>query len=666
MSDTAFLQDGAIVLGIAVAVAWMFRIVRVPSIIGFLITGMAIGPSGWQLIGPERVSEFSEIGLVLLLFTIGLELSPEPLLRSGRRLIQAALIQIVLTMILVLPVLFLNGGVELAGGMVIALAVALSSTAIVLKQMSDRGETRSTTGLITTGILLLQDVIVIALLLVVSLASSRAEGSWQGAAARSGGGLLGVLILIAFSRRGLPAVLNQISRHGGRELITLFAVVMACGGAWLAHLVGWSPALGACIAGLLLAGADQRHQLVAEVTPFRDVFNAIFFIALGMSVRLENAFAHLILLDGAIIATLLLKPAITALAVRLAGWPVRIGIQVGIGLCTVSEFSYVLVRQACEVNLLPPESLDLMVAYAVGTMMIGALLYPVAAPLSLFLSKYFHAGEHEKDQPEDTAEPQGLENHVIIVGYGLTGVNLAKMLAATHTPYCVVEMNQSLLQDARKTGAPVIMGDATRMTILEHAGIDAARVLVVAINEKQATQRIVAQVSARRPDLYLLARTNFAADIEALYQRGAKLVIPEDFETSIEVAAHVLKRYGIPDNIVEAQVAAVRTGGYGMLRGKSTTRAGHAELIKILERTTTQTYYLAEESPICGQTVAQTNLRARTGCLIIAVVRAGKPITSPQPDFALQANDVLVLVGAHVQIDAARRLLDGTPDPSSA
>ncbi len=203
------------------------------------------------------------------------------------------------------------------------------------------------------------------------------------------------------------------------------------------------------------------------------------------------------------------------------------------------------------------------------------------------------------------------------------------MLRATHVPYCVVEMNPALVQAARNDGSEVIVGDATRMSILAHAGIDAARALVVAINDHQATKRTVAQVSARRPGLYILARTNFAKDIERLYQLGAKRVIPQDFETSIEVGAHVLRQFGIPDNIVEAQIAAVRSGGYGMLRGKPTDRAATEELMKILERTTTQTFYLAEDSFATAKTIAETNLRARTGCTIIAVVRAGNPSTNP-------------------------------------
>jgi CPA2 family monovalent cation:H+ antiporter-2 len=323
----------------------------------------------------------------------------------------------------------------------------------------------------------------------------------------------------------------------------------------------------------------------------------------------------------------------------------------------VSEFSYVLAHEAQQVHLLPPGLLDLITVYTVGSMMAGALLYPFAGNIAASI-----AGLLQSDAAPSTGEPSSegqdrFQHHVVIVGYGFTGSNLARMLKATHIPRVVVEMNQSQVKAAREAEIPVIVGDATRMIILERAGIDKARALVIAINDHQAARRVVAQACARRPDLYILARTAFVRDIERLYDLGAKLVIPQDFETSIEVAAHVLKQFGIPDNIVEAQIAAVRSGGYGMLRGKPTDRAASAELIRILERTAIQTYYIGDDSYAKGRTLAQLDLRARTGCTVIAAVRAGQPTTNPPPDFILQANDVLVLVGAHRQIESAKAVL---------
>ena len=663
MDQLYYVNEAVIVFGTALAAAWLFRLVRLPSIIGFLVAGMAIGPSGWGLIAHDDVGRFSEFGLVLLLFTIGLELSPEPLLRVGPRLVAVTVLQIGATMAAAMAVLRLLTPLALTPIAILGIAIALSSTAIVLKQMSDRGETNSTTGFITTGILLLQDVIVIILMLVLSLVASGPEPKWDQAILRGALGLGGLAAVTLAARRLLPFLLDQVIRYGGRELITLFAVLMACGGAGLAGLAGWSPALGACIAGLLLAETDQRHQLVAEITPFRDVFNAMFFVSLGMLANLDVFSSHVALIGGAILATILLKPVFTALAVVGLGWPLRLGLQVGIGLCTLSEFSYVLAREAHRIQLIPSGAMDVLVAYSVGTMTVGALLFPAAGPVAAWVSARLRRDVPESAALKPAGKDDGFKNHVIIVGYGFTGSNLARMLKATHVPHCVVEMNRGLVKQARQAGAPVVVGDATRMAILEHAGIDEARALVLAVNDTQATQRVVAQVGKRRPDLYVLARTAFVRDIDTLYELGAKVVIPQDFETSVEVAAHVLKQFGIPDNVVEAQIASVRSGGYGMLRGKPTDRAAHAELIKILERTATQTFYLEEYSFACGRTLAEVNVHALTGCMLIAVVRSGVPTTNPPSDFQFRRNDVLVLVGAHRLVEAAMALLERRDAP---
>ena len=378
-----------------------------------------------------------------------------------------------------------------------------------------------------------------------------------------------------------------------------------------------------------------------------------------MMVDLNEALARFPFLALIIAGTMIMKTVIAGGGVVFAGWSIRIAIQVGIIMSMLSEFSYVLALQAYTAGLIEASTLGVIISYAVGTMMAGALLFPITRPIATFLADKI--SDTAPDSEQSISTDPSLQSHVIIIGYGPTGVNLARMLKATHVPHCVVEMNRANVAAARRADIHVVVGDATRMSILKHAGIDNARVLVVAVNDKHATERIVAQVAARRPELYILARSDFVNEIDRLRQLGAKLVIPQDFETSIEIGAHVLRQFGIPDNIVEAQIASVRAGGYAMLRGKATDRAATAELIKILQRTATQTFYIGKDSAACGKTIAETDLRARTGCMIIAVVRAQKPTTNPSPDFRLAANDVLVLVGAHQQIEAAKKILEGAP-----
>lgn len=650
------ISQVAILFGTALAVSWAFRYFKAPSVIGYLITGLIIGPSALSLISEEQVSNFSEIGLVLLLFIIGLELSPKPLLDAGPRLLVTTILQLALTALPVALLGYYVGGQGMVGAFVLGAAVSLSSTAITLKVLLDRKEVSSAMGNISTGILLLQDVYVMILMLLVPLLAVASGGNWSGELLKSGMGLAAMTAIVIVMRFALPVILRQISYRGGPELMTLLAVVMAAGGAWSAEIFGWPPAIGACIAGLLLAQADERHQLVADISPFRDVFNALFFISLGMLVQLDVVMLHAPMLMVAIGATLFLKTLITAGAVRVGGWPNRLALQVGLSLCTVSEFGYVLASVADHAGLFGENMLSLLIPYAVGTMLIGAVLVPLSGTLSLWLLG------RDTDQGEEMEGPAG---HVMIVGFGVTGENLSRVLNATHMPFEIIEMNPILVARAKETGGHVVVGDAARMSILHEAGLNRARALVIGINDIPATRHIVAQARALRKDLYIIVRTPFASEVEPLYKRGASMVIPSDFEVSIKIFAQVLTELGIPDNVIQAQIASIRAGGYGVLRGLQTQRAEHLdELMELFRTTSTQTFYVREDSPAANCTLGASNLRARTGVNIIAVVRNGKAETNPGADYVIETGDVLVLLGNHAQLNDARVALAGDSSKS--
>lgn len=471
---------------------------------------------------------------------------------------------------------------------------------------------------------------------------------------------MGVTLL---ARLVMPTLIQQVFRRGGQELMTLFAVLMACGGAWLADLAGWSWALGSCIAGLLLAQTDLRHQLHAEITPFRDTFNALFFISIGMLVDVQLALRYALPLLAIVVATLLFKTLLTGLAVSLAGWPIRIATAAGLGLCTISEFGYVLMSEATRLDLMSAELVRQLVAVTVGTMLLGAILVPVSGRISFAVARLLSGSAPAAD---DAGRPDSRAGHVILVGYGLNGRNVASVLRAVRIPFVVVEMNRAWAAQARAENEHVIVGDATRASILHLAGLDRARALVVAISDPAATRSIVAQAHARRPSLYILARTRAIHELDALYQLGARLVIPEEFETSIEIFAHLLREFGLPDNIIDQQVTLVRAGRYGMLRGRPTDRALRAEWLHALEAAATRTYLVQAASPACHKSLRELDLRARTGITVVAVTRGGKPIANPSPDLKIEPDDVLVLVGTHKQLSEVDSVLDPPDIPGVA
>lgn len=655
------LQSILIAFGSALAAGWCMRALRLPVVMGFIVSGVAVGPSAMGLIDEHSVAELGEIGLILLLFIIGLELSPELLLKAGWRLFAACGGQLGVCVLFAAGIAFAFGGLPPVAMLLLGICIYLSSTAIVLKHLGDRGEINTATGGLTTGILLLQDVIAVLAMLSLSVLSAGGNQSAGRAVLLLGIQVAGLCFAFVAARAVLPRVISSISSKGGHELLTLFAVVMAAAGGWLAHLLGWSPALGACVTGLMLAEADHRHQLAADIAPFRDTFTALFFVSLGMQVDLGETWTRLPLLVAAVGVTLVLKPIVIALPLKILGWPVRISLRTGLGMATISEFSYVLARQAVEAGVISTAAVSFLTAYAVTAMAAGALLLPFADRISMRLGAWLSRAP-QKPEDEDASPAAHHANHVIIVGYGFAGETLARMLNSSGIESCAIEMNPARVWQAKEDGISVVAGDAASALILEHAGLMEARALVVGINNRAAADRVVAQAVLMRPNLYVLARTVYSGEIERLYKLGATQVIPQDFEATIEVAAHILKQFGIPDNIIEAQITSMRAGGYAMLRGKATSRAATEELIRVLQTTATQTFFIERESPACDQTIAQTNLRARAGCMIIAVVRNGVPTTNPAPDFLLRSGDVLVMVGAHAQLNAARTIL-APPQP---
>lgn len=658
----------AIVLTAALAVGWAARMLGAPSIVGYLCTGVLLGPTllggrVFQGISTNDVTILGDVGLVLLLFTIGLELNPERLLQLGARLVAATLLQVAGTAFAAMFFIYWFVDPPFAAALVLGIGVSLSSTAIVLKVLHDRGEIHTTAGSISTGILLLQDIAVIAFMLLVPLIAPAGPGEAGRAALWTTAiGLLEFAAAVTIAHFLLPRAVRAVTQRGGHEVTALFALLAAAGGAMAAHHAGWPLEVGACIAGLLLARADVKHQLIADITPFRDIFNAIFFIALGMLVDFSVVVEHFWLLAGAIVLTLLVKAVLTSGAIVIAGWPLRHGIQIALGLCTVSEFAYVLAREANQYQLVSDYALRLLVPYAVGTMLLGALLVPFSAAIAQAVVRRVqpgHARTHDEADDSDSAQ----KGHVIIIGYGLNGQNLVRVSASTRIPHCVIEMNVTRVHRARENGARVIYGDAARMPILKSAGLMTARALVAAIDDVPTTRHIIAQARAARKDLYIVARTSHVAEIDVLKACGADVVIPAEFEVSIEIFSQVLKEFRIPDNVLRAQIASIRAGGYSVMRGLPYDRAAHLkELLEVFSTTATETYYVQDGSAAAHKTIAMLALRKATGASIIAVVRSGHPNANPAPDFEIMPGDVLILVGSHPELDAARARLDPSAD----
>src|SRR3990172_3972970 len=560
MHDFPILRDLVILVAAAIPVVIAAHRLRVPSVVAFLLTGIAIGPHGLGLIGrQDSVAGLAELGVLLLLFTIGLELSLSRVVRLGRLVLQGGGLQLVGTAAAVAAVAVATGTAGNAAVLYGAL-VALSSTAIVLRVYTDRGELDTPHGRVVVAVLLM--------LLIPVLAGGAAGGAGTtDAIVRTFGLSLAVLAALVLGGRLLvPRVLERVAALRNREIFTLSIVLFGLGAAYVTASFGLSLAIGAFIAGLVIAESEYGLQALSDVLPFRDTFSGIFFISVGMLLDTGLLVQRPLTLLGAAAAVVLLKTVVAAVATYSLGRSLQVSVMSGLALAQVGEFSFVLAGVPAPLGLLPPDHFQVFLGASVASMLATPFVIAAAAPVAEAVCRLSRRPAIEL-LPHETDRVARLEDHVIIVGYGLNGRNLARVLSAAGIGYVILEQNRQVVRRARLEREPILFGDGTRHEVLERVGIAKARVIVFAISAPAAEHRGVAVARQLNPGIRIVVRTRYVAALDDLSRAGADEVVPEEFETSLEVFARVLRLYGIPSNTIEREVAAVRGEHYGVLRG---------------------------------------------------------------------------------------------------
>ncbi|HWP03014.1 MAG TPA: cation:proton antiporter [Gemmatimonadaceae bacterium] len=564
MESAPILRDLLVLVGVALPVAILAHRIRIPTLVGFLATGVLIGPHALRFVADARsVNQLAEVGVVLLLFAVGLELSLARILRTGRYVIRGGTVQLLGTMAVVAGCATLLGKPPNEAALWGAL-VALSSTAIVLKVYADLGELDSSHGRIVVAILLFQDLCVVPLMLLLPFLAGTAHG--PGAALRAA--LLTVLVtggLVLGGRAVVPGVLRRVTELRNQEIFTLSVLAIGLGAAFLTSRFGLSLALGAFLAGLLVSESEYGLQALSDVLPFRDTFSGIFFTSIGMLLDLRFVGQHLLLVVGVAVGIVLLKATIAFLAVRLVRRSARVAVLAGLGLAQVGEFSFVLAGLAGTTGLMSGEDFQVFLAAAVVTMLAAPFVVSAAPTVAERLLAYRRHTTMEFATREARAARM-LEGHVVIVGYGLNGRNLARALRSAGIPYVILESNGHVVRQARLEREPIYFGDGTRADVLERVGIARARVVVFAIASHNDEVRGIAVARHLNPGIHIVARTRYVADMDELYSAGADEVVPEEFETSLEIFARVLRRYRVPEHAIRAQAEEARRDHYELLR----------------------------------------------------------------------------------------------------
>lgn len=656
MHELTALSDLLILLAVAIPVAALAHGARLPTVAGFLLAGVAIGPHGFGLITrPEVVSSLAELGVMLLLFTVGLEFSLSHLVRLGRLVLQGGALQVAGTLLATAAAVGVGFDVPWNRALFYGSLAALSSTAVVLKLYADRVELDSPPGRVVVSILLFQDLCVVPLMLFIPIFASAGSGPLTEIWIDVGTSLLLVAGLMLAGRIVVPRILDRVVLLKNPELFTLCIAFVGVGAAFATASFGLSLALGTFLAGLVISESEYGLQAVSDVRPFRDTFSGIFFISIGMLLDVEFVGEAPGLVAGVAGAILLLKIALTTGAVLTLRRGFQTSLISGISLAQVGEFSFILASVAAPLGLFAGQDYQLFISSSVLTMMVTPFLIAAARPVTERLSGWL--GIHEVSlEPVEQAELADLRDHAIIVGYGLSGQHLARVLGAAGLTYVVLEQNGEAVRRGREAGDRIMFGDGAHPAVLEKVGIAHARAVVFAIAAPTEERRGVANAHRLNPAARILVRTRYVRAIDDLMRLGATEVVVEEFEATLELFARVLEFYEIPTNTIHRELDVMRSEHYRVLREDSLAEVKLDALRHLGIHGALDVVEVEDGAPALGENPTSLNLRRVTGAIVIAVVREGKALYRPKPAFGFRPGDAVVLVGDRDALESAARL----------
>jgi len=656
------LNDIIIIFALSIGVIYLCQKFSIPSVVGFLLTGVLAGPYGLGLINDvESVEAMAELGIILLLFTIGIEFSLGQLMQIRRSVLLGGSLQVFLT-ISAVWLIMARMGYPLGQAIFVGCLLSLSSTAIVLKVLQERSEVDTPHGRNVLGILIFQDLIIIPMMLFTPmLADSGSPAALTASSLLMLGKVILVLGLVYISARWVaPFLLQQIARQQSRELFLISIVTMGLAVAWFTSSIGLSISLGAFLAGLIISESEYSHQALGSILPFRDVFTSIFFVSVGMLFNLPTFASHPLEFSGAALAVLAGKAMLASLVVLALGFPLRTAILSGLGLGQVGEFAFILSRYGLDYGLLTNNFYQFFIIVSVLTMALTPFGISIAPSIAHGILRLPLPARFKKGNIMSLdASHFSRQDHLVIIGFGVNGRNLARAAAASGIPYVILEMNPDLVASARRNGEPVLYGDATQFEVLRHVHAEQARVVVIAISDAAATIRICDLVRKSDPKVHIIVRTRYIQEIEALYRVGANEVIPEEFETSVEIFALVLRKYLVPRVDIENFIAEVRSDGYEMLRSLSQKSPSLTDLKLHFHDAEIANLRVESHAAAAGKTLADIELRSKYGVSLLLIQRGQDTIINPDGDTRLQAEDQAVLLGTPELISNITELFSG-------
>ncbi|WP_298501105.1 cation:proton antiporter [uncultured Methanobrevibacter sp.] len=557
------LQNMSIILITAVIVLLIFNKLKLPTMIGLFITGIVLGHA---INDTTLISSLSELGVIFLLFIIGLEFSEEKFSSIKRYALIGGILQVVITTFLI-SILGMFLGLNLNSAIFLSFLVAFSSTAIVMKVMQQKHITHSQQGRVTLGILIFQDIaVIIVILLTPILGGQQLEMAALPTVLLKVVGL-GAIIFVG-AKWFIPLALRDAAKTKNRDLFLLLTLFICMGTTFATSLIGIGPELGAFIAGLLISNTDYSHQTLGYIQPFQDVFLSLFFISIGLMVNLHLFLANIgiiIALTAAILLINFTATLITGMALKL---PSKVSISIAILLSQIGEFSFVLAREGMAYGLMTKEFFSIFLGVSILTMSSTPFLEKLTPKIVKAFSKisYFKVDEDLKTLPEEIEEAQEIQDHVILVGMGLNGKQMAKACSQFHIPYRIVDMNPVIVENNQALGIPIIYGKASNESVLKELNITSALCIVISASTLEETLKTIDAAKRLNPDIHIIVRTRYLKYIDEVIDAGADEVIPKEFETSIMMFTRIMDYYNKDIDEITDAVNDLRSDNYDAFR----------------------------------------------------------------------------------------------------
>ncbi len=656
------LKNIVIILALSTFVNYLFTRIKVPTILGYLLTGIIVGPSLLGIIrSPEEIELMAEIGIVMLLFTIGIEFSLNHLLKIRKIVFLGGLMQLLFTVVVIM--LVARGyDIDWKGALFIGFLSALSSTAVVLKILQERSELTSNYGRTVLGILIFQDLLLVPLLLFTPILGGQTTFGWDQLIILllKAGFIIGLIYV--GNRWLMPRFLRAVAMTKNQELFLMSTLLICLSVALMTSALGMSLAVGAFLAGLMISESGYSHNAFGNIVPFKDTFTSFFFVSIGILLDLNYVIEHPWLVVLTALMLIFFKALLAGITAFVLGHTFRGVVMVGIALSQVGEFSFILAKLGLEYKIITDFHYQLFIAVAVISMSLTPLLMQVSRPIAnLLLRLPLPRKLVDGIFPLPQIDIPELKNHLVFIGKDSRALNLSVMAKNMDLPYVSIVFDPDSVRKRQLKGEMVIYGDAFNEPILRKGHADKADIVVISIGNTITTMAIIEKIRNMNSHAYIIARAKKVEDLEELHNIGADQVIPEEFETSIEMFDRVLSKLLIPRKEINAVIGRIRDDNYGIFMEKETKT--DLSVLKNHANFEITAVNVDDRSPVIGKSLVEMQFRKTYGVTLVALFRRKVLYDNPDPETLFEKGDMVYIMGRSEQIANATELFSKSETP---